>query len=139
MLPCFCVDNRLMVVLENRLFLNGIFHIVLDLVRGLFRLEVHQTASVLLVFQQMNDGVLCPLAFIARGVAAGACPFCGILVSLVCRFVAPLAYGQSWLGRSRQGKAGISAKHGCGMRCSSCPPTCSDGFAIFYLCSVTII
>ena len=35
-----------MVVLENRLFLNGIVYAVLHLVVRFFRLEVHKTACV---------------------------------------------------------------------------------------------
>ena len=54
-----------MVVLENRLFLNGVLYAVLGLVGRLLRLEVYQTASVLPVFQQMDDGVCRPLALIA--------------------------------------------------------------------------
>ena len=44
-----------MVVLKNGLLLHGVFYTVLDLVRGLLRLEFYQTASVLPVFQQMDD------------------------------------------------------------------------------------
>ena len=56
-LPCFHVDQRLMVVLKNGLLLNGVLYAVLDLVRGLFRLEVYQTAGVLPIFKDMHDGV----------------------------------------------------------------------------------
>ena len=40
-----------MVVLENRLFLNGVLYAVLGLVGRLLRLEVYQTARVLPVFK----------------------------------------------------------------------------------------
>ena len=40
-----------MVVLKNGLLLHGVFYTVLDLVRGLLRLEVYQTAGVLPVFE----------------------------------------------------------------------------------------
>src|SRR5699024_3616113 len=64
-----------MVVLKNGLLLNGIFYAVLGLVRGLFRLEVYQTAGVLPVFEDMNDGVRRPFTLIAGVVAAcAACP-----------------------------------------------------------------
>ena len=43
---------------------------VLDLVRGLLRREVYQTAGVLPVFEDMNDGVRRPFALIAGVVAA---------------------------------------------------------------------
>ena len=43
-----------MVVLENCLFLNGIFYAVLGLVGRFFRLEVHQTSHVLPVFKDMH-------------------------------------------------------------------------------------
>ena len=43
-----------MVVLKNGLLLNGVLYAVLDLVRGLFRLEVYQTAGVLLIFKDMS-------------------------------------------------------------------------------------
>ena len=43
-----------MVVLENCLFLNGIFYAVLGLVGRFLRLEVHQTAHVLPVFKDMS-------------------------------------------------------------------------------------
>jgi len=45
-----------MVIWEDSLLLDGVLNAVLDLVRGLLRLEVYQTASVLPVFQQMDDG-----------------------------------------------------------------------------------
>ena len=61
-----------MVVLKNGLLLHGVLYTVLDLVRGLLRLEVHQTAGVLPVFEDMHDGVRRPLALIAGVVAAGA-------------------------------------------------------------------
>ena len=61
-----------MVVLKNSLFLHGVLYTVLDLVRGLLRLEVYQTAGVLPVFEDMNDGVRRPLALIAGVVSAGA-------------------------------------------------------------------
>ena len=54
-----------MVVLKNGLLLNGIFYAVLGLVRGLFRLEVYQTAGVLPVFEDMNDGVRRPFTLCA--------------------------------------------------------------------------
>ena len=64
-----------MVVLENRLLLNGILYAVLGLVRGLFRLEIHQTAGVFPVFKDMHHGVGRPFALIAGVVTAGAtCP-----------------------------------------------------------------
>ena len=61
-----------MVVRENGLLLHGVLYTVLDLVRGLLRLEVYQTAGVLPVFEDMNNGVCRPLALIAGVVAAGA-------------------------------------------------------------------
>ena len=61
-----------MVIWEDSLLLDGVLNAVLDLVRGLLRLEVYQTASVLPVFQQMDDGVCRPLALIAGVVASGA-------------------------------------------------------------------
>ena len=61
-----------MVVLKNGLLFDGVLYAVLDLVRGLFRLEVHQTAGVFPVFEDMNDGVCCPLALIAGVITAGA-------------------------------------------------------------------
>jgi len=61
-----------MVVVENRLFLYGVLHAMLDLVRGFLRLEVHQTAGVLPVFQQVDNGVGRPFALIAGVIAAGA-------------------------------------------------------------------
>lgn len=45
-----------MVVLENGLLLDGVLYAVLDLIRRLFRFEVHQTSGVLSVFEDMNDG-----------------------------------------------------------------------------------
>ena len=54
-----------MVIWEDSLLLDGVLNAVLDLVRGLLRLEVYQTASVLPVFQQMDDGVCRPLALIS--------------------------------------------------------------------------
>ena len=64
-----------MVVGENGLLFHGVLYAVLGLVRGLFRLEVYQTAGVLPVFEDMNDGVRRPFALIAGVVAAGAaCP-----------------------------------------------------------------
>ena len=61
-----------MVVRENGLLLHGVLYAVLGLVRGLFRLEVYQTAGVLPVFQQVDNGVCRPLALIAGVIAAGA-------------------------------------------------------------------
>ena len=61
-----------MVVLKNGLLLNGIFYAVLGLVRGLLRLEVSQTAGVLTVFQQVDNGICRPFALIAGVIAAGA-------------------------------------------------------------------
>ena len=61
-----------MVVRENGLLLHGVLYAVLDLVRGLFRLEVYQTAGVLPVFEQVYNGICRPLALIAGVVAAGA-------------------------------------------------------------------
>ena len=58
-------------VLKNSLLLDGVLYTVLDLVRGLFCLEVYQTAGVLSVFEDMNDGVRRPFALIAGVVAAG--------------------------------------------------------------------
>ena len=60
-----------MVIWEDSLLLDGVLNAVLDLVRGLLRLEVYQTASVLPVFQQMDDGVCRPLALIAGVVTVG--------------------------------------------------------------------
>ena len=51
-LPCFLVDDRLMVVLENGLLLDGVLYAVLDLIRRLFRFEVHQTSGVLDVYKR---------------------------------------------------------------------------------------
>ena len=53
-----------MVVLENGLLLDGVLYAVLDLIRRLFRFEVHQTSGVLSVFEDMNDGVGRPFALI---------------------------------------------------------------------------
>ena len=61
-----------MVVLKNGLLLYGVLYTVLDLVRGLLRLEVYQTAGVLPVFEDMNNGVRRPFALIAGVVAAAA-------------------------------------------------------------------
>src|SRR5699024_10787652 len=61
-----------MVIWEDSLLLDEVLNAVLDLVRGLLRLEVYQTASVLPVFQQMDDGVCRPLALIAGVLASGA-------------------------------------------------------------------
>ena len=63
-----------MVVLKNGLLLHGVLYTVFDLVRGLFRLEVYQTAGVLPIFKDMHDGVCRPLALIA-GVFAGCNPY----------------------------------------------------------------
>ena len=64
-----------MVVLENGLLLDGVLYAVLDLIRRLFRFEVHQTSGVLSVFEDMNDGVGRPFALIAWVITAGAaCP-----------------------------------------------------------------
>src|SRR5699024_10952803 len=63
---------RFMVVGENGLLFHGVLYAVLGLVRGLFRLEVYQTAGVLPVFEDMNDGVRRPFALIAGVVAACA-------------------------------------------------------------------
>lgn len=60
-----------MVVLENGLLLDGVLYAVLDLIRRLFRFEVHQTSGVLSVFEDMNDGVCRPFTLIAGVVAAG--------------------------------------------------------------------
>ena len=43
-----------MVVLKNGLLLYGVLYTVLDLVRGLLRLEVYQTAGVLPVFEDLQ-------------------------------------------------------------------------------------
>ena len=61
-----------MVVLKNGLLLDGVLYAVLGLVRGLLRLEVYQTAGVLPVFQQVDNGICRPFALIAGVVAAGA-------------------------------------------------------------------
>ena len=64
-----------MVIWEDSLLLDGVLNAVLDLVRGLLRLEVYQTAGVLPIFKDMHDGVCRPLALIAGVVTAGAaCP-----------------------------------------------------------------
>ena len=42
-----CIRDRLMVVLENGLLLDGVLYAVLDLIRRLFRFEVHQTLSLI--------------------------------------------------------------------------------------------
>ena len=70
--PCLGVYDRLVVVLENHLLLRGIFYAVLDFVRGLFCLEIYQTACVFPVFKDMHNGIGRPLALIAGVVAAGA-------------------------------------------------------------------
>ena len=44
-----------MVVLENGLLLDGVLYAVLDLIRRLFRFEVHQTSGVLSVFEDMTS------------------------------------------------------------------------------------
>ena len=54
-----------MVIWEDSLLLDGVLNAVLDLVRGLLRLEVYQTAGVLPVFEDMNDGVRRPFTLIA--------------------------------------------------------------------------
>src|SRR5699024_2488526 len=61
-----------MVVGENGLLLHGVLYAVLGFVRGLLRLEVYQTAGVLPVFEDMNDGVRRPFTLIAGVIAAGA-------------------------------------------------------------------
>ena len=61
-----------MVVLKNSLLLHGVLYTVLDLVRGLLRLEVYQTAGVLPVFQQVDNGICRPFALIAGVIAACA-------------------------------------------------------------------
>src|SRR5699024_9474182 len=61
-----------MVVGENGLLLHGVLYTVLDLVRGLLRLEVYQTAGVLPGFEDMNDGVRRPFALMAGTVVACA-------------------------------------------------------------------
>lgn len=71
-----------MVVFKNRLFLNGIFDALLDLVGRLFRFEIYQTAGVLPVFKDMYDGIGRPFTLIAGVVAAG------VSASLVWGFAA---------------------------------------------------
>ena len=88
------------------LLLDGVLYAVLDLIRRLFRFEVHQTSGVLSVFEDMNDGVGRPFALIAWGDNGGCCLSADIPASPAWGFAAPSAYGQSWSGRSRQGKAG---------------------------------
>ena len=61
-----------MVVGENGLLLHRVLYAVLGFVRGLLRLEVYQTAGVLPVFEDMNDGVRRPFTLIAGVIAAGA-------------------------------------------------------------------
>jgi hypothetical protein len=94
-----------MVVLENGLLLDGVLYAVLDLIRRLFRFEVYQTAGVLPVFEDMNDGVGRPFALIAWVIAAGAaCPLyssvpgVGICCSVSIRaiLVGPFPARQSW-------------------------------------------
>src|SRR5699024_2131508 len=61
-----------MVIRENGLLLDRVLYTVLDLVRRLLRLEVYQTAGVLPVFEDMDNGICRPFALIAAVVAAGA-------------------------------------------------------------------
>ena len=49
-----------------------VLYAVLGFVRGLLRLEVYQTAGVLPVFQQVDNGICRPFALITGVVAAGA-------------------------------------------------------------------
>ena len=67
--PRFPVNDRLMVVLKNRLLFRGIFYAVFQLVGRLLGLKVYQTARIFPVFQ-MNHGIGRPLALIAGVVAA---------------------------------------------------------------------
>ena len=103
-----------MVVRENGLLLHGVLYAVLGLVRGLLRLEVYQTAGVLPVFQQVDNGICRPFALIAGVVAAGAArpavfqrPRRGDL--LLCEHT-------GYLGRTVSGKAEVVylPDYGCG-------------------------
>ena len=60
-----------MVIWEDSLLLDGVLNAVLDLVRGLLRLEDYQSAGVLPVLKDMNDGVRRPFPLIVGVVAAG--------------------------------------------------------------------
>jgi len=92
-----------MVVLENRLFLNGVVYAVLHLVGRFFRLEVHKTACVFPVFQQMNNGIGRPLTFIAGVVAAYAA--CALVFQRSRRGDFLLGQHTGYLGRTVPGKA----------------------------------
>ena len=61
-----------MVVFKNHLLFRGIFYAVFQLVGNLVRLEIHKTARIFLVLQQMNHCIGRPFALIAGVVAAGA-------------------------------------------------------------------
>ena len=67
-LPCFPVYDRRMAVLKNGPLLDGVSTLCLTL----YRFAVNQTAGVLPIFKDINDGVHRPLAPIAGVVAAGA-------------------------------------------------------------------
>ena len=90
-----------MVVLENRLFLNGIVYAVLHLVGRFFRLEVHKTACVLPVFQKMNNSIGRPLTFIAGVVAA--CAACALVFQRPRRGDLLLGQHTGYLGRPVSG------------------------------------
>ena len=92
-----------MVVLENRLFLNGVVYAVLHLVGRFFRLEVHKTACVFPVFQQMNNGIGRPLTFIAGVVAAYAA--CALVFQRSRRGDFLLGQHTGYLGRTVPGKS----------------------------------
>ena len=103
-----------MVVLENCLFLNGIFYAVLGLVGRFLRLEVHQTAHVLPVFQNMHHGICRPFALIAGVIAA--CAARPAVFQRSRRWDFLLGQHTGYLGRTVPGKAQTVylLDHGCG-------------------------
>ena len=92
-----------MVVLENCLFLNGIFYAVLGLVGRFLRLEVHQTAHVLPVFKDMHHGICRPFALIAGVIAA--CAARPAVFQRSRRWDFLLGQHTGYLGRTVPGKA----------------------------------
>ena len=103
-----------MVVLENCLFLNGIFYAVLGLVGRFLRLEVHQTAHVLPVFKDMHHGICRPFALIAGVIAA--CAARPAVFQRSRRWDFLLGQHTGYLGRTVPGKAQTVylLDHGCG-------------------------
>ena len=95
-----------MVVLENGLLLDGVLYAVLDLIRRLFRFEVHQTSGVLSVFEDMNDGVGRPFALIAWVITAGAA--CPLIFQRPRRGDLLLRQHTGNLGRAVPGKANFA-------------------------------